>query len=150
MAYATVFLTGMLGIWKAIPVGIAFGLTMVETAVLTSSGSISSAFILFVYGKKIKSFLLKKYSKDKLKKQKKKALKLTERFGLTGLALIGTGAFGPIGALVLALLFFHPDKKFIFFAFIGIIFWSFVLSFAAYSGFHYYQSFTVLILNRLF
>lgn len=140
MDYLAVFLTGILGIWKAIPVGIAFGLNIYETSILTAMGSIISASILFVYGRKVKSYILKKYSKKKLKKQKEKALKITEKFGLMGLAFFGSGAFGPIGCMILALLFYHPDKKFLFFTFIGIIFWSFVLSYLAYSGVGFFYS----------
>lgn len=96
-AYGVVFLTGMLGIWKAIPVGMALGLGFWETSLWTALGSSSSAILLFIFGRKVKKWLLKHLSSEKLEKRKNSARKLTSRYGLTGLALLGSGMFGPIG-----------------------------------------------------
>ena len=76
--YVLIFLTGLLGIWKAVPVGLAFGTHPFMIWLLTSAGAVLAVLILNFFGSKIRAYIQKRREGKKNKKKEARAAKLFE------------------------------------------------------------------------
>jgi len=130
------FLLGMTGIVKAVPVGVAMKLTIFETGLYISLGSVASVLILIFSGGPVKRWMMKHWGKDGLEKQKGKFSHILERYGLIGVGLIAPGTIGPIPAAIIGLIILKDTKKLLPYLIAGIFAWSFLLSWLAVSGFN--------------
>jgi membrane protein YqaA with SNARE-associated domain len=131
----TVYLVGITGIWKSIPVGILLNSHPLEIAILTSLGSITTVFVLYFFGESVKKWVLKKWSSDKLEKKKGKFNMIMDRYGIIGIGIICPGIFGPITCIIVGLFVVKNTSKLMPYLTIGIIIWSFLLTLLATSGF---------------
>lgn len=131
---ASIYLVGITGIWKAIPVGIAMKAHPIETASFTALGSITTVYLLFYFGERVKSWVLKKWSKEKLEGKKGRLGQIMDKYGTAGLGIICPGLFGPITTIIVGLLIVKPTSKLMPYLVIGIILWSFLLTYVAVLG----------------
>ena len=127
--YLLVYLTGALGIWKGVPLGIALNLPSVFTGLFTALGSMSTILVLFFAGDSVRQWILSKYGSKSIDKKKSKFLKLTNRYGVWVLGLISPGILGPIPTILLGLIFIKDTRKFLIYLLIGITLWCFFLAF---------------------
>jgi len=127
--FLIVYLTGATGIWKGIPVGIAFGILPVYNGLLTALGSASSVLIIYFAGDNFKNWILKQYGQKRIDKKKNKFMKYANRYGVIGLGLIAPGLFGPFMPLILGFIFIKNIRKFLFFLIAGVFIWSVILAF---------------------
>lgn len=127
--YIAVYLAGAAGIYKGVPVGIAFGLPPFYSALFTSLGSISSALLLYFAGDKFRNWILQKYGKKKIEHKKEQFTRWMDKYGVPGLGLIGTGLLGPFITLLLGMMLLNETKKFILYLIVGIILWSFTIAY---------------------
>jgi membrane protein YqaA with SNARE-associated domain len=132
---------GITGIWKAIPVGIALKSHPLEIASFTALGSITTVYILYYFGESVKKWVAKKWSKEKLEKKKGSFNMIMDKYGVIGLGIICPGPFGPITSIIVGLLVVKQTSRLMPYLVVGIIFWSFVLTWFAVSGFRMVQSF---------
>ena len=65
--YVLVFLMGMLGIWKAIPLGLLLKSHPFIIFLMTALGASSAVLILFFFGNKIRGYILRKRIKATMK-----------------------------------------------------------------------------------
>ena len=130
----TIYLVGITGIWKAIPVGIAMNAHPFETASLTALGSITTVFLLLYFGEAVKSWVMKKWSKEKLETKKGRMSRIMDKYGTPGLGIICPGLFGPITTIIVGLIIVKPTRKLMPYLVIGIIAWSFFLTYMAVTG----------------
>jgi membrane protein YqaA with SNARE-associated domain len=131
----TVFVVGLSGIWKSVPLGLALQIHPVWTALLTAVSSIVTVSVIYLFGEKVKAWIRAHLKKENIEKRKGKFLNLLHRYGMIGLGLLGSGMIGPIMAIILGLLFVPDTKRFLYFTIVGIILWSIGLTAAAYLGF---------------
>ena len=124
----SIYLVGITGIWKAIPVGIALKSHPIEIGTFTALGSITTVYILYYFGENVKKWVLKKWSKEKLESRKGKFTTILEKYGVVGVGFICPGPFGPITSIIVGLLIIHPTKKLMPYLVVGIVFWSFALT----------------------
>jgi membrane protein DedA with SNARE-associated domain len=143
--YVIVFITGMAGIWKAVPVGVAFQLNAVETWISTSAGASVAVFILYFFGKKIRDAIMRKLQKKKNSKKEARASKLLEQYGVAGLGFIGTLLMGPNMTLIIGLIITKSHKKLFYWTLIGIAVWSLALSLLAGASLELFQKLTANI-----
>ena len=129
------FLVGMTGIVKAVPVGLALNLSVVETGTYISLGSIVTVFILFFSGEPLKKRITKKWSKEKMEKKKGRFSVLLEKYGVAGVGLLTPGMLGPITSILIGLILLKDTSKLMPYLTAGIILWSFALSWLAFEGF---------------
>jgi len=129
--YLAVYFTGLLGIWKGIPVGIAMGITPFYTATLTSLGAISSALIVYFAGEPFRKWLMKKYGTKNMAHKQKKFNHWLQKYGISGLGLIATGLIGPLISLLIGMLLLKDTRKFLFYLLWGITLWSFGITYLA-------------------
>lgn len=135
----SIFLVGITGIWKAIPVGIALKSHPLEIATFTALGSITTVYILYYFGENVKKWVMKKWSKEKLEKKKGNFTKIMDKYGVIGLGIICPGPFGPITSILVGLFVVQKTSRLMPYLVIGIIFWSFTLTWFAVSGFKMMQ-----------
>jgi uncharacterized membrane protein len=129
------FLAGMTGIVKAIPVGIALGLSIFEIGLYVSLGSIATVFILYFSGEPLKKWITKKWSKEKMEKKKGRFGTLLEKYGVAGVGLLTPGMLGPITSIIIGLIMLKDTAKLMPYLVAGIILWSFALAWLAVEGF---------------
>ena len=132
----TIFLAGMAGIWKGIPIGMILKSHPMSIAALTALGSITTVLILYYFGEFAKQWVLKKWSKEKLERRKGKFSSIMDKYGIIGLGIICPGIFGPITSIIVGLLIVKQTSRLMPYLIIGIILWSFVLTWFAVSGFN--------------
>ena len=137
----SIYLVGITGIWKAIPVGIALKSHPLEIGTFTALGSITTVYVLYYFGENVKKWVLKRWSKDKLERRKGKFTRIMDKYGLVGIGIICPGPFGPITSIIVGLLIVKHTSRLMPYLVIGIIFWSFMLTWFAVSGFKILQSF---------
>jgi len=137
---AGLFLAGMTGIVKAIPVGVALKLSIFEIGLYVSLGSIATVFILYFSGEPLKRWITKKWSKEKMEKKKGKFATLLERYGVIGVGLLTPGTLGPITSIVIGLILLKDTSKLMPYLVAGIILWSFLLAWVAVEGFELVKS----------
>ena len=131
--YLSVFLMGLLGIWKAIPLGFAFGLNPVLIYLATTLGALVSALVIYFFGDWVRK-ILKQKAKNKPGKKSGKAENLFQKYGAPGLGFLGTLLIGPNATLLLGLLIVKSAKHLLIWTLIGITVWSAVLTATAASG----------------
>ncbi len=127
--YLAVFLAGVTGIWKGIPVGIALGLTPFYTATLTCLGAISSTLVIYFSGDRFRQWLLNKYGNKSVSKKRKRLSDWLEKYGVSGLGLIATGLLGSFITLMIGILLIKNTRKFIIFLIIGIVIWTYGITY---------------------
>jgi len=130
----------MLGIWKAVPVGLAFNIHPLGIWLTTSAGAAASVLILYFFGKQLREYILKKRQRIKNRKKEARASRLLEKYGVFGLGFIGTLLMGPIMTIVLGLIIVQSHKKLLNFTIIGIFFWTLVLTYLGYGGLSLFRS----------
>jgi len=130
----SIYLVGIAGIWKAIPVGIALKSHPIETASFTALGSITTVIVLYYFGESVKKWALKKWSKEKLESRKGKFSHIMDKYGVIGLGMICPGLFGPITTIIVGLLIVKQTSRLMPYLIIGIVLWSFLLTWAAIIG----------------
>ncbi|MCG8309751.1 MAG: small multi-drug export protein [Cytophagales bacterium] len=132
----SIYLVGITGIWKAIPVGIALKSHPIEIGTFTALGSITTVYVLYYFGEKVKNWVTKKWSKEKLESKKGKFTTILDRYGVVGVGIICPGPFGPITSIIIGLLVIKQTKRLMPYLVLGIIFWSFALTWFAVTGYN--------------
>ncbi|NPA37527.1 MAG: hypothetical protein GXO47_11840 [Chlorobi bacterium] len=137
---AGLFLAGMTGIVKAVPVGVAMGFTGFQTGLFVSLGSTVTVFILYFSGEPLKKWITKKWPKEKMDKKKGRFSVLLEKYGVTGVGLLTPGTLGPITSIIIGLIVLKDTSKLMPYLVAGIFLWSFLLSWLAVGGFELLKS----------
>lgn len=130
----TIYLAGITGIYKGIPVGLALKAHPILTASLTALGSITAVLILNYSGSSFKTWVYSRIGLDRLEKKKGKFNVLMDKYGVVGLGLIASGTIGPIATILLGLLTLGDTSRLILYLILGIVLWSFVLTAVAVLG----------------
>jgi len=130
----TIYLAGISGIWKGIPVGFALEAHPIVTAMFTALGSITVVLVLLFSGEKLKKWVLRRYGKKHLDKQQGRFTRLMERYGVAGLGLIACGVIGPILTTLLGLVLVSKIRRLMVFLLTGVVLWSGLLTLLATTG----------------
>jgi membrane protein YqaA with SNARE-associated domain len=125
--YMLIFLMGMLGIWKAVPLGLLLNAPPVGVFLMTSLGAIAGVLILFFFGSKIRNFVIQRRSNKHKNAKENRAALLFEKFGAAGLGFLGCLIMGPNMTIILGLVVVKSQKKLLYWTLTGIIVWSLAL-----------------------
>ena len=114
--------------------GIASGLSMVETAVLTILGMMTSVVLLTLAGEKLRSWILRKFkvSDKKFTKRNRKFVGIWRKYGVFGVSFLTPVIFTPIGGTLLVTAVGGSRYKILTYMLISAVFWSFVISIFIY------------------
>jgi membrane protein YqaA with SNARE-associated domain len=125
---STIYLAGITGIWKGVPVGFAMEAHPLMTALFTALGSITVVLVLLTAGEPLKQRILSRYSSVKLEKKKNRMMRIMDRYGVAGVGLIATGLIGPILSTLLGLVLISKTRKLMFYLIAGVLLWSSLLT----------------------
>lgn len=129
--YIIIFLTGMLGIWKAVPVGFALGANPVSIWLFTVLGSSVTVLLICFFGIRIRKYLQKKTNQDKEQRRLARARGLFDKYGVAGLGVIGCLLLGPNMTMLIGMIIVNSIRKLVVYTLIGILLWTTMLTFLA-------------------
>ena len=124
----TVFLVGITGMWKAIPLGFLLKVPPAYIFLMTAFGSVVGVLVLFFFGNKIRNYIINRQLKKGNSKKEKRALKLFDKYGPIGLGFFGSLLLGPPMTMILGLALVQKQKYFLYWTMAGTVVWSFVLT----------------------
>lgn len=124
----SIYLAGITGIWKGIPVGFALHAHPWLIALFTALGSFTMVLVLIFAGEPVQKWVLSRYSPRKLERKKGRMIRLMDRYGVAGLGLIGCGVIGPTLSTLLGLVLIRKTRKLMFFLIAGVVLWSALLT----------------------
>ena len=124
----SIYLAGITGLYKGVPLGFALQASPYLTAICTALGSITTVLIIHFSGGAFKQWIWKKYGTKKLDEKKGKFTAIMDRYGVIGLGLVGTGIIGPIVTIILGMILVSDVKRLLVYLIIGVIIWSSVLT----------------------
>jgi hypothetical protein len=119
-----IYLAGITGLYKGVPVGIALQANPFVIAGFTALGSITTVFIIYFSGEPLRKWLFGRIGEGRLEKQKKKFMHIMDRYGTIGLGLIVSGTLGPIPAALIGMVVVKDTTRLLIFLVVGIILWS--------------------------
>jgi hypothetical protein len=125
-----IFATGMLGISKAVPVGIMLNISPPSICVMTVLGSSSMSIALYLSGGWIRE-LAGRVRRNGLDRKKLKTGRLVSKFGVAGLGLLGTVIMGPNITILMGVLVVKEKAKLLTWTMIGIFLWTVTLTVTA-------------------
>ena len=123
-----IYLTGMLGIQKAIPVGIILNTPPPSICLMTILGASTMVIVIYMLGSQVRQFVFKKINKNRLNKKKMKTNRIVSKFGIIGLGLLGTVIMGPHITILMGLMVVDEKRKLFVWIIIGILFWTTILT----------------------
>jgi len=130
--YVSVFIASALNLNYGLGLSVTYSLSRFELFLLLSTGSICGILLALMLGARIRRFWDRRFGKRSAGAQKPSlTLKVWQRFGLVGLALL-TIVMGPVPAVGVALI--AGIKKELIFVYLsaGKFFWSVVFAFLGY------------------
>ncbi len=117
----------MLGIWKAVPLGLLLKTHPVFIFLMTSMGALAGVLILFFFGGRIRNFVLRRRANKHKNAKENRAAKLFEKYGAAGLGFLGCLIMGPNMTIILGLVLVKSQMKLLYWTLAGIFVWTFVL-----------------------
>jgi membrane protein YqaA with SNARE-associated domain len=122
------FLVGSFGLWLAIPVGLAYGFNPVVIALTIIMGSATSTTIVYIFGSKVKRYVMSKRGEQYLGKTKAKMYRYLNKYGLIGLGLLLPGIFGPALGMAIGITLVRDTKRLWIWTLIGNVIWSIMMA----------------------
>jgi membrane protein DedA with SNARE-associated domain len=134
-SYGLVFLLGIAGIWKAIPVGFVLKLDPELIIFLTVLGASVGIVVIFLLGSRVKRYITGRMKKKKsLKSKSDKIQRILDKYGPVGLGLLGSLIFGPNATMAIGLIMVNSEKKLLVWTFAGTVLWTSVITIIASTG----------------
>jgi len=130
LKYISVYFSSMIKFVAGPIFGTAHQLTVVETAVFTILGMMTTVFIIMLIGSKTRAWLLRKFGLEKRFANSSTRYKnLWENYGVLGIAFITPLLLTPIGGSILAVMLGGSRRKIVKYMFVSAVFWGFAISF---------------------
>ncbi|KPJ89289.1 MAG: hypothetical protein AMS17_02460 [Spirochaetes bacterium DG_61] len=136
-----IYLIGMLGIQKAIPVGIILNIPPQSICLMTILGASTVVIVIYMLGSKVRVFVLRRMNGNRLNMKKMKINKLILKFGVIGLGLLGTLIMGSHITTLIGLMVVNEKTKLLVWIIIGILFWTTILTAVAELSFELFKRF---------
>lgn len=132
--YLSVMLASMLKFFGGPIAGFLTGLPIQKTIFLSAGGMVLAVITTTIFAKAITKFLDKRQKTKKLifTKRSRFAVKIWQKLGLFGIAILTPPLFTPIGGTLMALSFKANVFKMIGFMVISAIIWGYLVSWAIY------------------
>ncbi|MDZ7742570.1 MAG: small multi-drug export protein [Bacteroidota bacterium] len=134
---AIIYLFGVTGMWKALPVGFLLKTHPFFIALMTSLGALTNVFLMYFFGKNLQKFVMRFYSEKRKQRKKNRGRKILEKYGCPGLGLFGTLFFGQPLVMILGMILVKDKKKFVFWVSIGTVIWSIALTALGYTALNF-------------
>ncbi|MCK4569730.1 MAG: VTT domain-containing protein [Bacteroidales bacterium] len=112
----------------AIPVGLAYGFNPYVIAITIILGSASSSTLVYIFGSRVKRYVLSKRGERYLGRSKAKMHHYLNKYGVIGLGLLLPGIFGPMLGMAIGITVVRATKRLLIWSLIGNVIWSILLS----------------------
>ena len=129
--YLPVYLGSMVKFIAGPTAGMAMGLGLVETAILTMLGTMTTVFLFMTMGSTFRAWHKKRYPNSKKKvftKKNRRFVTVWQKFGVLGVAILTPVLFTPIGGAILVAYVGAPKKEVYLYMFLSSTFWAFVVT----------------------
>lgn len=126
--YLTVLLSSMVKFIAGPLAGLALGLNIVETALFTALGMMSTVLLFTLVGKPLRTLLQKTLWKNRKRfsPRNRQFVRIWNRWGLFGLSFLTPVLFSPIGGALLVNIFGGTKKAIISYMLLSAFFWAFL------------------------
>ena len=121
------FCVGAFGLWMAIPVGLAYGFSPEVIAITIILGSATSTTLVFIFGSKVKRYIMSKKGERYLGKSKAKMHRYLNKYGVIGLGLLLPGIFGPALGMAIGITIVRDTKRLWIWTLAGNVIWSIIM-----------------------
>lgn len=130
LKYLTVFLSSMIRFVAGPISGLATGLSLLETAIFTALGMMTTVLIFTLLGKPLRALLKRTLWKNKKRftKRNRQIVFIWKKWGIAGVSFLTPLLLSPIGGALLANVLGGPKKLIILYMLISAFFWGFVIS----------------------
>jgi hypothetical protein len=118
--------------WKFVggPVaGLAAGLTVVETALLTTAGMMTTVVILTYAGERVRKVFRKKNDDKKNKNKSIRMIKIWNKYGVPGISFLTPLILTPIGGTLILVAYKAPKKDIMLGMLVSALAWAFIQTF---------------------
>jgi hypothetical protein len=122
------FCVGSLGLWMAIPVGLAYGFNPYVIAVTIILGASTSTYLVYVSGNRVRRYVQSKRGERYLGRSKARMHIYLNKYGVIGLGLLLPGIFGPMLGMAIGITVVSATKRLLIWALIGNVIWSILLA----------------------
>lgn len=129
-----VFLIGILGIWKSIPVGLVMRLDPLWICVATILGATVGILIIYMLGTRVRTYLGKWMKESSLAKKESRLIRLFNKYGIHGLGVLGTLFMGPNMTMAIGLTIAYKPWVLFLWTLVGTIIWSIALTYVGFLG----------------
>jgi hypothetical protein len=129
--YLSVFLLSGLKFIFGPTIGNSYGFPAPVTAILTACGMMLPVYLFTFFGEKMRMLMerFRKKERKKFTKKNRRFVKVWNKYGVKGVAILTPLIFTPIGGAILANVFGGHKNDIIKWMWIAALFWAFVLSF---------------------
>ncbi len=131
----SVFMTGSVELWLAIPLGIKLGLTPWETALTAAMGATVGVLVICLVGAAARTVLVSSIFGNREAVMQSRSARLFQAYGTPGLGLIGILLIGAPLSGALGLVMGAQVDRIIKWLLLGILVWSVVAFTIAQFGF---------------
>ncbi len=112
----------------AIPVGLAYGFSPPVIAITIILGSATSTTIVYIFGNKVKRYVMSKRGERYLGKSKAKMHRYLNKYGVIGLGLLLPGIFGPALGMAIGITLVRATRRLWIWTLIGNVIWSILMA----------------------
>jgi len=132
--YLSVFGLSMFKFLAGPLTGLAVGLKMWETMLLTVGGMMASVTILSFLGIELRHKFVARFAgkKKKFSPRSRRTVRIWKRFGLQGVAFLTPLILSPFGGTMIAVGFGETPKRIILYMLTSAIFWAVVMTYIVY------------------
>ncbi len=138
-----VFLTSMLEMTLAIPLGVGIGLTFIENVIASVSGTLVASFLVLFAGERLRTFLIRKFKIEKSTvdqdKREKWIVRAWRLYGAFGLGIISPLLVGAQVGVAIGIAFGANIRKLMFWTIVGVFFWGIIFSVAIDQGWRFFE-----------
>lgn len=122
------FCVGSFGLWMAIPVGLAYNFSPLVIAITIILGSATSTVLVYIFGNKVKRYVISKRGDRYLGKSKARMYRTLNKYGVIGLGLLLPGIFGPMLGMAIGITIVQNTTRLLIWSLIGNVIWSILLA----------------------
>lgn len=122
------FCVGSIGLWMAIPVGLAYGFTPWVIAITIILGSAASSSLIYFLGNRVRRYVSSKRGERYLGRSKAKMHRYLNKYGVIGLGLLLPGIFGPLLGMAIGITIISETRRLLIWTLIGNVIWSIMLA----------------------
>ena len=134
-----IYVTAMIGITKAVPVGIVLRVPPHYVFLMTVLGAYTSAVAIYLGHGWVATLLARHPDGDRMSKRRQRIFMLVSRYGVAGMGLLGTVFMGSNLTFLLGLTVVGRKKTLVVWIAVGITLWAAVLTGAAALGLEFVE-----------